>query len=319
MNFNPVIIVLIVFSLLTFISMLVFHKFTYKITRNYYFLMCLSSVFLIYFLIFRWIPDLIDFINIENILELKITNPYLYSLRWSKILLLDMCPLTMFLVPITLIFDKTKNLSKIIAPVALIGTFVTLFGGMWDQTIVSYEFKEIIKYIFIGANDENRIYFLMHFFILILSTLTILNCKQFTKWSFCSTIIWLLLFLFYELIIINTLGIKNNVTGLVPGDWFSNDSFSQYGTVYKLLPMSFPGIVVFWYSVALFINLFICLIKNYLTNDIFKLHKFNKNNSKFMQFKNIKLIDIWIDNFFSKYKVLLKKNISKFKLIFCYK
>lgn len=301
---------LIIIPIVAVSLILLVHYFFYDLTKKYYYLAFISLFIIVYFLIFRYIPDL-QYLIKKHIYDLKNINTYQYSFYFSKALLLDMCPLLTFLIPFTLILDKSKNIAKCLAPVGLIGAVITLFGGVildQDDTIKNLEWKDFYKYLFLGiANDEssNRIYFLMHLFLLCISLLTLLNAKQYTKWSIIGTIIFFIGYLIYAIVLIKTLSITNNVSGLVKEDWYGI-YYNQYGAVYNFLPISFPGIVIFWYFIVAIVNLIICYIKNLLTTDLFKLSRCN--NPFYSKLSTSHFIYQWLSkidhtlNFFHKNK-----------------
>lgn len=270
-------IILILIPTITVALQLVLHKFFYKVTKKYWFTFLISFVFLSYFLVFRYIPDFIQLVN-ADIENLKYQDQYTYSFYFSKVLLLDMCPLMAFLIPLSLIFDKTKNFAKCIAPIGLVGSIITLYGGViFDSDLKLIKWDEFYKYIFFGTENDstmNRIYFMMHYMLLVISVHTLLNAKQYTRWSLLGSVIFYIIFIAYALILSRVLDITNNVTGLVEHDWLAPNG--EYHVVYNMMPMSFPGIVIFWYFVAAIANLIICWVKNYLTNDLFKSSKYSR-------------------------------------------
>ncbi len=271
--------ILVLLPILTAIIMFVVHPFIYQITKKYWFTTIISVIFLTYFLVFRYVPDITDAIHKGNTPHLG-GNGYTYSFYASKTLLLDLCPLMMFLIPVALIIDPTKNFAKILAPLGLMGAVVTLFGGVpFDGVVQSLSWSDFWKYIFIGVNNGNtlnRLYFMMHYMLLIISLMTLLNAKQFTKWSMLGAHTFFIGFLIYAITLSRCFNITNNVTGLVQHDWYGGGVYNQYGTLYKMLPMSFPGILVFWYFIGAIAYYTVCIIKNICTNDCFKITIYNK-------------------------------------------
>ncbi len=302
------ILVLIPIVIIALISIV--HPYVYKITGKYYFIATLAFCFFLYFFIVRYLPD--ANYAVHHLQELKNKNEqYQYSFYFSKILLLDLCPLTTALITLSLIFDPTKNIAKVIAPLGMIGSVVTLFGGVpMDIASKHLEWKEFANYIFLGVYNGdtlNRLYYMMHLMLLIISWVTLLNAKQFTKWSMLGAHLFFLGFLIYAITLSRCLNITNNVTGLVENDWYGGGVYNQYGAVYNMLPMSFPGIIFFWYFVAAIAHYTICFVKNYFTSDCFKLSYCNK---KFYQkwkhqgflYKIMWKTDIWYDTLVNKIK-----------------
>lgn len=217
----------------------------------------IAIVFLIYFIIARYVWDvkhLIELLSNQiNVSQIE------RSVAFSKVLLLDMCPLMAVLLPITTLFDKNKVVAKILCPVTIIGSCITIFGQViWEAPDIS----QFFEYTFIGL-APNRMYFMMHFLSLVLSIM-VLNCaKKYNWWSLFFSIIFYVIWFAYVQIVSKALNITSNVTGLVEYDWVSE--YGQYHKVYLLWKLPFPAIVVFWYTMALIANFIIAIIKNLLT------------------------------------------------------
>lgn len=283
-------------TLLSITLSLTLHNFIYKVTKTYTFVALFATFSFLYFVLVRWIPDIGKFFSSDiNFLEQH--DSYTYSIRWSKMLLLDMCPLVAFLLPLVCIFDRSKNIAKVIAPVAIFGGFITIAFTITttNVTVPWYEF------VFLGQ-DNNAIMFMMHFLTMMLGINIMLNSKKYTKWSFIGTLIFFALFLTYVLLCVNLLNIKNNATGLVSYDWIGIDG--QYSLLYSMVPMPFPIIVIFWYSVWMITNFIVMLVKNKITK--------NKKNEKWFKNvthieKNMYKIDKYIDNKIFYFKKLFIK------------
>ncbi len=304
---------LVLIPIITTIIIFCVHPFVYRITKKYYFLASLSIIFLVYFIIFRYVPDFITAIDKGYLPTPQHPNSYTYSFYSSKILLLDLCPLMMFLIPLALIIDPTKNFAKVLAPLGLIGAVVTLFGGVpFDDAVKNLAWDDFWKYLFIGVTNEhdtlNRLYFMMHYMLLIISLVTLLNTSQYTKWSMLGAHLFFLVFLIYALILSRTLNIINNVTGLVQNDWYGG-TYNEYGALYKMLPMDFPGIVIFWYFIGAIGYYAICIIKNYCTSDCFKLS--NLMPPFYSKCKHCQGLVKWMQKVDVKYDVLIDKLKNK--------
>ncbi len=271
--------ILVLLPIITSIIIFVIHPYVYKITKKYWFTCIISIIFLVYFIIFRYVPDLMTAIE-KGYTPNTNDYGYTYSFYASKTLLLDLCPLMMFLIPLALIVDPTKNFAKVLAPLGLMGAVVTLFGGVpFDEAVAHLSWSNFWKYIFLGVDHDgslNRLYFMMHYMLLVISLITLLNSSQFTKWSMLGAHAFFIGFLIYALSLSHCFNITNNVTGLVEHDWYGGGVYNQYGTLYKMLPMSFPGIVIFWYFIGAIAYYTICILKNVFTNDCFKLSSLNK-------------------------------------------
>lgn len=255
MNFG---ILLGLITILTMILILSLNKFTYNICRKYAFNIFFGILFLAYFLIFRYVPDLIYYI--ENIDTLT-PGSLLYSFKTSKVFLMDMCPLMAFLLPLSMIIDKSRSIAKVLSPIALLGGMVTIFGGITFEDInkiLDENNIDLWEYIFIGTNSSNRIYFSMHYLMIIFSLLNIINSKKYTRYSLYGTSFFYVLWMIYMQITINVLNVTANATGLVQFDWFGG----EYTGVTEIIYLSFPFCVIFWYTWAIVFNFVVCLIRN---------------------------------------------------------
>ena len=287
-------LILSLVTIMTIILIFICHKWTYKFFNIYYVNLSIGIVMLSYFLIFRYIPDINLLIeNKDSLLNGSIR----LSLLYSKALLLDMCPLSFVLLSISLIFDKSRSTSKVIAPVALLGGIITIFGEITFYNQNDLNDTKWYEFIFVGTinNDgtiSNRIYFFMHFFLIVMSLLVILNSKSYTRYSLYGTSLFYVFWFIYMQIIINTLNIKCNATGLVEFDWY----YGQYSKVYEIYELDFPYIVIFWYIWALVFNYIVCLVRNLsIKNEMFLFeNKWWYSNYKFLN-KHLSKIDNWIN------------------------
>lgn len=135
--------------------------------------------------------------------------------------------------------------------------------------------------------------FLSHYIILIFSIIVIMNSTRFTKWSIFGTIIFILLFIAYVLVISRVLKIECNTTGLSIGDWYNPHPgyfwYSQYGVLNNLTNFSFLFNVIFWYLIASCFIILIIIARNLLVKNI------KYRNPKLWWSKLLK-----IDNFVNK-------------------
>lgn len=210
----------------------------------------IAGVFLLYFLAARWIPDLYSYFKALSTSE---GGEYWNNIFISKIFLLDMCPMMAVFLPIAIIGGKKLSAAKVLAPMAIIGALITLYGqAVW---INDYEAPRLFEYIFLGI-EPNRLYFMMHLMSAFLGILTLVVAPPFTKKSYLWIFGWLCFWLAYELIVIAIFDIQYNATGLVPNDWLGG----QYSKVYEFFPMEFPLIVIFWYAIAVLANYILVLL-----------------------------------------------------------
>lgn len=221
-----------------------------KLDKKHHWILVLFAVFsLAYFIGARWFFEWRDFLDYAHE-----STGYLRSVYYSKVFLLDLCPLMALLLPLAVIFDSKRRYAKILCPLTIIGSLITLFGQcVWQEPINFWE------YLFIGE-DGNRLYFMMHFLSLLLALWVLIISTNFNKWNVLANFIFLVCWLIYVLAIVNLFDIQNNATGLVPYDWINPNG--EYHTVYRWWPLKFPWIVAFWYASAVFANWIIMLLKN---------------------------------------------------------
>ncbi len=307
-NFNILLFFLtIIFVIIIFLCNIYFSNI--KLFYKYYFWFPIGCLLLIYFLLLRWIPDLNNLIVNLN----KDISVQQHSILWSKVLLLDMCPLSYVLLSLSLIFDKTRTTTKILCPITIIGGSITMFSFLVNPPEDMWTINQV-KYFFLGT-ETNRIYFMMHFLMVLFGLGLYLNTKTFTKYSFVGELLFLIFFIAYVQIIINSLNIQSNASGMVEGDWYQPNNingywFSQYGFVYNLIPIPFPWIVYFWYFIIFLLILLFLFIKNRFIKNKNKISQLGKYWYQKIQFcnKQFFLIDIWFNKIANKLPKWLRTN-----------
>ncbi len=164
-----------------------------------------------------------------------------------------------------MIFDKTRNIPKVLSLFGILGGSVTIFGSM--STIQTIDIP-LWKFIFIGE-APNYLMFSSHYLILLISLIVILNSKKFTKWSFLGENAFILSYIVYILIVSSVYKIECNTTGIRVGDWINPyqffDWYAEYGFLNKLLELAYPFNVVFWYFISYIIVVIMMSLKNILT------------------------------------------------------
>ncbi len=278
--------ILLLITSSSIILLMISQRWLKKLYSSYWFVFIFSVAFLLYFFIFRYSINIEEFLEIKDHLQIvKSDYPYEYSFRYSKILLLDMCPLISVLLPISLIIDKTRNTSKVLSLFGFLGGFITIFFSMSTVNEISVP---LWKYIFIGEG-VNYIMFYFHYLMLLLSLIVLMNSKRFTKWSVLGTLLFATLFICYVLGISSTKGIECNVTGLRKGDWVNPHIgkywYSQYESLQNATGFIYQINIVFWYLIATVIIILEMFIKN----------KFTMDNTKKIWWKNLEKIDSWIN------------------------
>lgn len=269
-------VIIILFMVLCFIilfclkSKLSWNKRQGRIIINIFAAICLA-----YFLFARWIWDVMDFVKY---FDRPIDDQY-RQVYFSKTLLLDLCPFVAMFLPILIMTGgKEKLWAKIIAPVSIIGASITIFGEViWKNVDIS----QFMEFFFIGIKP-NRAYFMMHFLSAFQAVWVMMCCKKYTLKDQMRTFMFYCVWILYISVCTRTLNITWNATGLVENDWLYGQYEKMYAfTVTYFKPLAqFPIITIFWYSVALFVNLIFTLSKNFSV----WLSKYLKTNKKdFMQ------------------------------------
>lgn len=310
-NFSKLGLTLSILTFLIIIGMLLFHYFivrkfnkVYLIFHSYIYWAIIGSLSLAYFLFARWIPYIQEYFTFDFSSN---NNIYTYSVTISRVFLLDLCPAVAFLLPFVLIVDKTKTLAKIISPYAIIGSIVTIYSTV----LTTSDNVNIIEYIFIGDN-ENRMFFMMHFISLILAIGVMLISRNYTSWSTFGSFLFIAFYIAYVTIFVDLKNVLYNTTGVSKFDWYDDvyGNFSEYGIVYDIFKIPFPIIKWLMYFFAVIVKLFMILIKNVTTKDINKIISFEKRwYTKIPYLNKICLkYDLFISNL-----VLKVKNKLNFK------
>ncbi|MGL4647613.1 MAG: DUF5378 family protein, partial [Mycoplasmoidaceae bacterium] len=125
-----------------------------KIINNYFFWAVPALCFFIYFVAIRYFNDWNDFFKDTSFITGGdlVGTPYgIYrqSILISKALLLDLCPFLGIFIPASLILDKTRKTSYIMAPFAILGGVVS-FGSILGGISPGGDVKFTFEYLFIG-------------------------------------------------------------------------------------------------------------------------------------------------------------------------
>lgn len=285
MSFTPIGIISISITLISIVLICVGHflfkKYNNKIystiTNSYYFWMVIGILFLVYFISARYVWNMIDYFNIDeaiNRVDPTLGNnneTWRKSYFISRVFLLDLCPFLTLAISLFLIVDKTRMFAKSISIFGLIGgTLAILFGVGFDMLSPN---SNIFKYIFLG-DGENRMYFMIHYLLIVICLLLLLNTKTFTKYSFFGGLSIIAIFLIYASIVAKVLNITNNVSGAVKGDYYpltgNPETFKPlYGFIPNVLKIedNFELCITIFYSFVICIYSLGCLMKNLLTFD----------------------------------------------------
>lgn len=243
---------------------------------SYWRTLVIAVPILIYSIIVMWAPGINDFIHTEPNTEWSRSNLY------SGAFLLQLPCLMCILLPILLIIDKTKNVSKVLAPFLIVYTlinFCTRFFGF--SSLLLNDNTPWYEYVFLGEPDD-KMFFLSNFFTLLLSCFVLISSKTFTKYSFFGGLFLYGLILLYYLLMKYLLNINSSISGLGFNDWIQNNNngvinfamFLPLSNVFgSINDLGFVSTFNIWLFILIFFSWIIIFLKNFLTINPIKISK----------------------------------------------
>lgn len=227
----------------------------------------LSTLFLLYFIFMRWIPDIQNYQNI-NYLDYD----YVVSFKISKAFLLDWCPFFFVFINILAILDYKQKWSNLFGLIGVCFGFSTIIGNFAIEE-PELIWSNIWKYVFIGTSI-NKIYFMLHCILCLygfyLFSFSRINSFKKFKWQYIGILLILITFIIYSITITKSYNIKNNAAGFVEGDWTYGGQFYGLGAT---LDIAFE-IKVTLMVVVMFLIILLGFYINHKFND-FLLTKYN--------------------------------------------
>lgn len=228
---------LIIISLITVIVIIGIGPYIKKVSNCYYFWISIGVLLFIYMCVGRFGND---WKNLNQYFKNNIHDDFNHNILVSKGLLLDICPFTCFLLLLSIIFDPTRKVARVISPFALFGGLITIFG-LNTNDIPKFN----AHWIFLG-NHPNEMYFMMHYIMVIVGTLVLVSTPRFntygifkkkiicqkldiTCWLFC--IIYAILYYSYVAILMKSLNVTDHVSGLNINDWDPSYGNAEYSGV----------------------------------------------------------------------------------------
>ena len=260
----PIGLIAALFTLLVTGMIFGFNHKTKRLFNSYTFYLVTSTIALIYFIVFRWIWDLKDWIDGND-------NNYIGGLAVvkSKVLLLDMCPFLAVFMSIVLMIDRKRRFAPAIAFFAIVGAGITIFGQVILQKVGPDGDPNDQNWIPNTAWWEyiffNKLYFIMHFYIFIMALIVILNSVSFDKTRVLMAHGYAIAFFTYVIIMVFTLNIDRNATGIVKYDWSQGGQYHVLGEFFNL-PWPWTPIVAF--SLVWVWILLMMLIRNTMVLDL---------------------------------------------------
>ncbi|MGL5590862.1 MAG: DUF5378 family protein [Metamycoplasmataceae bacterium] len=264
-------------AIFTFFSIIFIPLFNSRLTKifgNYYVMGFVGITFFVYFWVIRYQEDLTNLINGTYL----INGDYSPSLeantggvQVSKAFLLDLCPFSALIMSMLFTFDRNRVVLKAAAPYAFFGGVITIFGQIIGEGVgtTNNNFYLVTNgWDFVFGNEG---FFFMHYALVVFSLIVLMNSKGYGMYGMIGTVLYVLTYFAYVLIIVNIFDVKQNATGLVPGDWSAT---GQYAMVWKIFgEMPFPNIVILCYSlVAIYVFMWMYLRNIFIFNNQWK-HK----------------------------------------------
>lgn len=262
---------LAIFTIFSIVGIFVLNNKLKKVFSNYYVMAIFGIIFFIYFWIVRYQEDIMNFINGTTIIN-GINDPNLifqdrwHSIKFSKALLLDLCPFVAMVYSFLLTFDRKKNILKIIAPYGFFGGCITIFGQIIGDEVGTtsnnlYTVTNGWDFIF-----GNKAYFSMHYFSIVISIIVLMNSKGFDWLDISGTIIFPLTYFAYIMIIVTQFDVTQNATGLVSGDWGAQGQYGMVGILFQ--GIAFPWLPTLCYTLVYIYVIIWIILRNTFINDV---------------------------------------------------
>lgn len=173
-------VILVFIVLFVMFLQIAFHPLIKKITNSYLFWLFIAIICLVYFIIFRYVPDLKALVAVisaqgdsEKLRE--IVTPYYPQMIasgelmrassiylgfcLSKIFITDFCPFFFVASLLSLILQPSRKVASYLAGPQLLGALLTLFVSIFPGDDGNAQFN--FQYIFMG-NDPYRLKYAMH-------------------------------------------------------------------------------------------------------------------------------------------------------------
>ncbi|MDQ0513761.1 hypothetical protein J2Z62_000199 [Mycoplasmoides fastidiosum] len=209
-----------------------FHNFALKPKVKYWLFAFWGGIAVIYFVAARWGLDFSNWLNLSNA-----APDYQYSIAYSKVFLLDMCPFLSVFMGLNLIFDKKRKITRQLATISIFTGGITLYAlKITSMGPVNAEF------IFLGFYP-NRLYFLMHYNIVFMGAIILAAYpKKFDTKALFSTVFMGGIYLLYVYLFIRFGNVQWNVTGLSVNDWSNFAGIpGEYYAAGQILGLDFPN------------------------------------------------------------------------------
>ena len=249
MSFGVIVGILTLLFTFSGIGIAILLRWKNKFTLTIKILEIILGIFgLIYFIIFRYTQDIINLINYQN-------STSDISIYYSKVLLLDMCPFMYVFLNLCFIFDYKNKLIKVVSLWSIIGSSITIIGSIWSAN----DDGDPWKYIFIDS-QEGALYYFIHGYMLIFGTFFYVYNNRLNFVNVLGAHVLAGTYLIYVLIIVKTLNITQNATGLVEYDWINVNG--EYHQVYEMFNMGYPDIMFLSYFLVWLEMVVLIILRN---------------------------------------------------------
>lgn len=249
MNFGVIVGILTLLLTFSMIGVAILLRWKNKFKLTIKILEIILGIFgLIYFIIFRYTQDVINLINYEH-------STYNLSIFYSKVLLLDMCPFMYVFLNLCFILDYKNKLIKIVSLWSIIGSSITIIGSIWNAN----DNGDPWKYIFIGSS-EGALYYFIHGYMLVFGTFFFVYNNRLNFTNVLGAHLLASIYLLYVLIIVKTLNITQNATGLVEYDWINVNG--EYHQVYEIFKIGYPNIMYLSYFLVWLEMVVLIILRN---------------------------------------------------------
>lgn len=270
-----------------------------KIINNYFFWAVPAAIFLAYFIDVRFFDDWNDFFKDTSFVTGEKLQSYRESITISKALLLDLCPFLGIFLPISLIVDKTRKTSYVLAPFCILGGF-TVFGSILGGVSPGGDVEFTYKYLFVG-HPGNELYFILHAYLIVMGFMLVFQSSV-NKFKYMWTYyVFIGGYFLYVYIIVATTKVEYNTSGISIRDWldkeqnaaFDNGAFvdGEYSGVSKVFGgIQYPWIVVLAYFLGWLVITIITSIQIFFGSSkakSFVWKKYSKIKEKFNMNKKI--------------------------------
>ncbi|MGL4616742.1 MAG: DUF5378 family protein [Mycoplasmoidaceae bacterium] len=197
-----------------------------KILGNYLFWAIPATIFLAYFIDVRFFDDWSDFFNNTSIITGDKLTSYPESITISKALLLDLCPFLGIFLPISLILDKTRKTSYVLAPFCILGGF-TVFGSVLAGVSPGGNVEFTYQYLFVGHRG-NELYFILHSYLIVMGFMLVFQSNVNKLKYLWTYYVFIASYFLYVYIIVETTKVEYNTSGISIRDWLTNEQNAAY-------------------------------------------------------------------------------------------